>query len=136
MKNPRPGMTIEETREYNRKMSAKYRKKDPEYMKRWREAHPERNRSRYRKYRYGVSHAEFVAMFEAQGCKCGCCGTELVLDLPKHDLKLSPCVDHDHETGKARSLVCNGCNVGLGCFGDSIDRLKKAIAYLKFHGKG
>lgn len=135
MIKPRPGMTIEQSREYNRTKAAEQRTRDPNYYKRWRKAHPERNRSRYRKYRYGLSYQEFVAMYHKQKGLCACCGTKLKLDLPKHDLKLSPCVDHNHKTGKVRSLLCNDCNAGIGCFKESVKRLMAAIRYLNFHRK-
>ena len=42
-------------------------------------------------------------------------------------------LDHCHKTDKIRSWICSHCNRGLGGFDDDIDRLKKAIDYLKIH---
>ena len=40
-------------------------------------------------------------------------------------------VDHDHDTGKIRGIICNPCNVQLGAFKDSIEELEEAIKYLR-----
>lgn len=39
-------------------------------------------------------------------------------------------LDHDHDTGEIRGVLCHGCNVGLGMFKESPERLLKAIDYL------
>lgn len=39
--------------------------------------------------------------------------------------------DHCHKTGKPRGFLCQNCNLGLGFFKDSIERLRKAISYLE-----
>lgn len=40
-------------------------------------------------------------------------------------------MDHNHQTGKFRGMLCNHCNRGLGNFKDNINYLKLAIEYLK-----
>jgi hypothetical protein len=40
-------------------------------------------------------------------------------------------VDHDHHTEKFRGWLCHRCNRALGCFEDDIERIKRAITYLR-----
>lgn len=71
--------------------------------------------------RYGLTVEAFERLLEEFDGKCGICrrtSQRLV-------------VDHDHETGAVRGILCVKCNVSLGAFGDSIRGLKTAIAYLK-----
>jgi len=56
---------------------------------------------------------------------CQICGH----DFSKH----KKCVDHDHETGAFRDILCNACNIGLGGFKDSGALLLNAISYLMKH---
>ena len=46
-----------------------------------------------------------------------------------------PTVDHSHETGAIRALLCTDCNSGLGRFKDNRERLVLAIAYLDKYDK-
>lgn len=41
------------------------------------------------------------------------------------------CIDHDHETGKVRGLLCFFCNAGLGMFEERIETMERAIRYLR-----
>jgi hypothetical protein len=42
-------------------------------------------------------------------------------------------VDHNHNTGKVRELLCHGCNTGIGLMQDDVDLLQKALDYLIKH---
>lgn len=39
-------------------------------------------------------------------------------------------IDHNHTTGIVRGLICRQCNVGIGCFNDSVELLQKVVQYL------
>lgn len=73
---------------------------------------------------YGLSLAEFDAMASAQGGRCAVCSIVPPASEVLH-------VDHDHETGAIRGLLCNTCNRALGMFGDDLDRVRAAVAYLE-----
>jgi len=72
------------------------------------------------KSNYLMSQEEYAIMLEAQGKKCYLC---------KSSKKLV--VDHDHNTGKVRGLLCDLCNRGLGYFKDNPDVLIAAAKYVK-----
>jgi hypothetical protein len=67
-----------------------------------------------------ISLADYQAMVVAQGGRCGICEREAKL-----------VIDHDHETGEIRGLLCTPCNTALGRFGDSEDGVRRALAYLE-----
>jgi hypothetical protein len=74
---------------------------------------------------YRMRLHEYQELFKAQNGKCACCGQ------CEASFKRQLHVDHDHETGKVRGLLCTQCNPGIGYFQDSVERLEKAVAYLK-----
>ena len=76
--------------------------------------------------KYGITGAEYEEMLEAQENCCDICGIHQ--DHVRHKRLY---VDHNHDTGAVRALLCNMCNVGLGHFKDSIQFLENATNYLK-----
>ncbi len=65
-------------------------------------------------------------MDKQKGC-CAICGVSLV----SPDSSKSFNVDHCHETGVIRGLLCHKCNVGIGMFQDNVDIIKNIITYLE-----
>lgn len=76
------------------------------------------------KSKYGITADEYTAMLALQGGACALCGT-----VPPATAR-KMCVDHCHETGQVRALLCNPCNGGLGCFRDSEHVLRLAAKYI------
>lgn len=77
---------------------------------------------------YSISHNEYNRMLALQHGECAICG------IKESDLigrKKYLCVDHNHDTGVIRGLICDKCNRGIGLLQDSIDLLEKSILYLK-----
>jgi hypothetical protein len=72
----------------------------------------------------GCTPDRYERMFTKQSGHCKICGKTQARKLA---------VDHDHETGTIRGLLCSTCNTGLGCFGDSVDGLRNALEYLQCH---
>lgn len=101
-------------------------------------AYAMKNRENYRRYsvkcQYGITAEVYNELLETQNHVCAICG-----GINENGRRLN--VDHDHRCcskGKAcgkcvRGLLCHGCNNGLGAFGDDVDRMLKAIAYVLKH---
>ena len=74
---------------------------------------------------YGITLEQYADMFQSQGLRCAICNTE---DPGKKGV--FP-VDHDHNSGKIRGILCTNCNTGLGRFKDNIAFLESVSAYLR-----
>lgn len=73
-------------------------------------------------WRYGLTSREYENLLSEQGGACMICATPFG--------KKRPHIDHSHETGKIRGLLCSSCNLALGLFKDDVLRLGAAIRYL------
>lgn len=106
---------------------------DPaKYQRIWRKNNPERAKHHNLKRSYGISLDEYNDMGERQGWRCAICGgLETTKDKDGGPRKMP--VDHDHQTGKVRELLCTQCNRGLGLFKENISTLEAAVKYLKKH---
>jgi hypothetical protein len=80
------------------------------------------SRTYHLKRRYGITAEEVDEMLEAQGGLCAICRTEPAAH-----------VDHDHDTGEVRELLCFNCNGGLGQFKDDPEVLRAAADYVERH---
>lgn len=78
---------------------------------------------------YGISNAEYNKLLLLQFGRCAICSTSQL------DLETPLVVDHNHNTGNIRSLLCRDCNLGLGNFKDTVELLINAIKYLNQHNK-
>ena len=78
------------------------------------------------KSKYGLAARDFDCMLQSQKNQCKICGTDFST-LPYNDRH----VDHCHGTGVVRGILCRRCNLGLGNFQDSSERMKNAILYLE-----
>jgi hypothetical protein len=77
------------------------------------------------KRKFNISSEEYERLLKAQNGKCAICRA----DKPGGKYE-NFTVDHDHETGNIRGLLCSACNTGMGHFKDNPDILRKAIDYL------
>jgi hypothetical protein len=92
-------------------------------VKQWRQDNPERARENARRSKfktYGLTPEQYGAMLGQQDGRCAICTQAMA----------EPHIDHDHNTGRVRGLLCAKCNLGLGHFEDDAARMARAITYL------
>lgn len=98
--------------------NAKMRLKDNSYH----------NRKSSLKQSYGITIEDYNIMFHNQNGCCAICNKHILeLDQKK---KKNLCVDHNHETGEIRGLLCDKCNRGIGFLQDNADIILSAYNYL------
>ena len=130
----------EEKAEYDRQYRAKnrerlnqqsreYRQRNEKYIKEqqkeYREKNPNKNRNYQLKRNYNLTPEQYDEMYSNQHGRCAICGVH------QSELAFNLAVDHDHETGEVRGLLCRKCNSGIGYFKDDMELINKALDYLK-----
>lgn len=123
-------------REANKLNARKLRERDPEKYRaasrRCYQENIEKRRSYERKRacaKYGLTVDQFNSMLNQQQGKCAICGTDFAF--LEGDQNLRPRIDHCHETGEVRGLLCNKCNRALGLFADDEEILRRALKYIQ-----
>lgn len=97
-------------------------KNNPQTMRRRRNSHYLRE--------YGITLEEYESMLELQDYKCKICGAED----SGHPHTDNLVVDHCHQTGVVRGLLCNSCNRGIGIMNEDPERMMTAAMYLVVDG--
>ena len=119
---------------FNRKEYTKqWHKDNPKYNEEYRKKYHSENEDKIKKQhkeshlkrKYGIDLETYNQMFNEQEGKCKICG------IHQSELKKSLAVDHCHNTGKVRGLLCDHCNHVLGKVKDDVSILESAIKYLK-----
>jgi len=83
-------------------------------------------RCHHRLKTYNLSQKEYSLIFyRRQRGKCPICNNLL------KEYGREQAIDHDHQTGRVRGVLCRLCNRGIGFFNDDTVRLKRAIRYLR-----
>ena len=131
--NPEKAAAISRRRDERRKQDperqAQHLERHAEWHREWKRKNPERakrtQRDSYIRTHFGIEPEEYDRMLAGQHGVCAICKQE------PGGRKKFLCVDHDHETGHVRGLLCDRCNRALGLPGDSAELLAAAIGYLK-----
>jgi hypothetical protein len=107
----------------------KYRQKSLEAQDRWKtrdlDGYRRSRRRTYLQTKYQLSEEAWDEMLIAQAGLCEICRIQMM------DGATRVCVDHDHDDGHVRGLLCSNCNIGIGLLGDDPDVLDAAVQYLR-----
>ncbi len=79
--------------------------------------------------KYGITIQEYNNLILEQKGRCLICGRH------QDEFKKKLAIDHCHETGKVRGLLCGDCNIMLGMCDDDYNILSVAIEYLESHNE-
>ena len=101
-----------------------------ESRKKYRRENKEKVRDIQYRYSYGISLKEYEEMSKKQEEKCAICNIH-----SKYTRHSKLVVDHDHDTGEVRSLLCDKCNQAIGLLQDNSEFCSSAAAYLKEYSK-
>lgn len=88
----------------------RYREDNPEYK--------EEMRKKRKMKLYNITRDDLIEIEKADACES--CGDQAEL-----------CIDHDHETGRVRGMLCNPCNKALGFLREDPERMLSLIKYTK-----
>lgn len=85
------------------------------------------------KNKYGVSIQVYNKMLRDQGGLCACCKKQETFVNKRSGKIQDLTVDHDHDTGAVRGLLCVCCNRGIGYLQDDPAITEAATTYLRRH---
>ena len=108
-----------------------WRSENREHVRAWQKQYnagrKRENRDAHLRRKFGITLEDFEGMLVAQGGGCAICGRPAPEGTSLH-------VDHDHETGAVRGLLCFTCNGALGMLTESREYLDRASDYLSCGG--
>jgi len=121
------GEKMRTTPEKRKKTLSKYNNKPErkEALKQYYQKNKEKAENRMLYKNYGITLEEYDIMLKEQNGNCYICEKSHKLFTKRL------AVDHCHNTGKVRKLLCIGCNTSLGLLKEDVDRVKKLIKYIE-----
>ena len=110
----------------NEKNKANYYKNREKILAKKKEDYcPDNQKDKHLKNKYNISLEKYNSMYDEQKGRCYICGD-------KHTVLH---VDHNHETGEVRKLLCSLCNTSFGKMRERVDLIEKLLEYSKAYGK-
>ena len=121
-----------------RENTLQFHRNNPEYMPRYRREYylknVDRSKARSIEKRYGIALEEYQKIIARQSGVCAICSVAPDPSRTGRGSVGTLTVDHNHETGVVRGLLCPQCNSALGLLRDSPTLIMRALAYLSAGG--
>lgn len=114
-----------ETRARKRDVLREWREDNPDKVQAWLDKNRDVRHLAWVEKKYGLDQTAYIQLQEEAKDGCMICGG------PPIGRRINLDVDHCHETGKVRGLLCSRCNLGIGYFRDNPGLLYEAIEYLE-----
>ena len=128
-------MNLEKRREmykrYEKKRGKRNSLKERESQKKYRDNNKDKRKNGMLLWRFKITLEEYQSLFEVQGGVCKLCGKEETARKNNSEEKRMLAVDHDHNTGSVRGLLCASCNVQLGHYEKTKLRAAEFEKYLE-----
>ena len=114
---------------------ARYRVATKEQRRKWQQNYAKSGKQKHHNLarRFKMTLDDYKRMIFDQKGVCAICGNAETAMLCGKVKDLA--VDHAHETGKVRELLCQKCNLGIAQFRENIGYLANAIVYIEKHKK-
>ena len=124
-------------RDCNHIRTSKWQKENKEKCAESSKAYRERNPEKFKKANqktklrllYGITVEQYNEKLLSQNSVCDICGNPETVS--KRGKLYDLCVDHNHDTGQVRGLLCRNCNTAIGMLGDNSNTVLKAFNYLE-----
>lgn len=114
--------------EYTCKVCVNARKRRACKGKEFNEARRDTKWAGHLKRNFGITVEEYDAMLERQGGVCAICNNPETKTTADRIENLS--VDHCHQSGSIRGLLCRSCNRSTGQLGDTVEAVRRVLNYL------
>lgn len=99
------------------------------YLREYRKNNPDKTKQHIVKSKYGLSKEKYEELILSSNGLCQSCGEPE--SFMKNGEVRSLSIDHDHNTGAVRGLICNSCNRAIGFAKENADRLQACAEYLR-----
>lgn len=119
----------EKVKVYQKAYHEANKEKKNAYSNTYNKANKDKNKAYKLKKTYNLTIDQHNQLFESQSGCCFICNTH------QSEFKNALNVDHDHDTGKVRGLLCHHCNTGIGLLNDNVSAIEDARRYLTRHNR-